>query len=493
MDKNQTKLIVRTNDYNVPKDYISRFVVDFIEESYEKLDIKIDSEKEGRTSFNVCSMLKLLIYAKIEYMDSARIIADMAKYHDIFKFVCDGITPSERLIQRYREEYGEYYEQLLEMTLKKASNENLSEFNHVAIDGTIKKGYNANHNMISKKETKILINYYNGVKIEDEILNQLHKPAKNLMNNTKLSDNEKLEKLYDIETQFTLTGQDKIPMNDIEARKMKGKKGNFYIAYNIQSAVDYDTKLICAVNVTQSLTDHYELPQIADKTIKNLGKTPEHMSADTIYLNPTSLSYFKNNNIDGLIPTRKQSKEKIGKLNKNPFHKDHFEYDGEKDAFKCPSGEYLTFYNQYTIETKDPEKPDKIKRLYNNYEACKNCKYKKDCISQKQSHRTITENGNRLQIEMYFKMEKEEYQEEYSKRPCVEGPFGTLKEYYHIEQEVVIGKTKTEQRINLDALAYNIKRLHNILTNKKNNKEDIIEFCENISTTHQLKLDVYVK
>ena len=244
MNKNQTKLIVRTNDYNVPKDHISRFVVEFIEESIKKMDIKIEEKKDGRHSFNICSMLKLLVYAKIEHMDSARVIADMAKYHDIFKYVCDGITPSERSIQRYRDEYGEYYEQLLEMTLKKASDENLSEFNHVAIDGTIKKGYNANHNTISKKETNILINYYNRVKIEEEILDKLHKPAKNLIENTKLSDKEKLEKLYDIKTQFTLTGQDKIPMNDIEARKMKGKKGNFHIAYNIQSTVDYDTKLI---------------------------------------------------------------------------------------------------------------------------------------------------------------------------------------------------------------------------------------------------------
>ena len=57
---------------------------------------------------------------------------------------------------------------------------------------------------------------------------------------------DKIELLYDIETQFTFTGQDKIPVNDIEARFMKGKKGNFMIAYNIQSAVDYDTKLIGA-------------------------------------------------------------------------------------------------------------------------------------------------------------------------------------------------------------------------------------------------------
>ena len=38
---------------------------------------------------------------------------------------------------------------------------------------------------------------------------------------------DKIELLYGIETQFTFTVQDKIPVNDIEARFMKGKKGNF--------------------------------------------------------------------------------------------------------------------------------------------------------------------------------------------------------------------------------------------------------------------------
>ncbi|WP_236951242.1 hypothetical protein [Methanosphaera sp. BMS] len=91
-------------------------------------------------------------------MDSVIIIADMAKYHDIFKFVCNGITPSERTIQRYQDEYGEYYESFLQMTLKKASEKKYTEFNHVAIDGTVKKAYNSNHNTISKKKHKYYFN-----------------------------------------------------------------------------------------------------------------------------------------------------------------------------------------------------------------------------------------------------------------------------------------------------------------------------------------------
>ena len=48
---------------------------------------------------------------------------------------------------------------------------------------------------------------------------------------------DKLELLYDIKTQFTFTGQDRIPVNDIEARFMKGKKGNYWlpIISNLQS------------------------------------------------------------------------------------------------------------------------------------------------------------------------------------------------------------------------------------------------------------------
>ena len=486
----QVKLGIMTDDFNVPKDHIARFVVDFIDEYFPILNIKESNKKKGRNAFSVKSMIKLLIFAKINHADSAEFISEMAKYHDLYRFVCDGITPSERSIQRYRNEYGKYFEVLLQITLKKAYDDGLTKFNHITIDGTIKKALNSNNNAISKKETEILLKYFKGVYIDDETLDKLHKPAQRIIDNKNRSDEDKLELLYDINTQFKLTTQDKIPVNDIEARFMKGKKGNFLIAYNIQSAVDYDTKLICAINVTQNPTDHYELPAIADKAINNTNKVPEYMSADTIYLNQISLSYFADKGIDGLIPTRKQSKEKIGKLNPNPYHKDHFTYMPELDAFKCPNNEYLFFYKQYTQPNKDETKPDTVKRLYNNYNVCKHCKSREKCIQASQTHKTITEYGSQMQKAMQAKMEKEEYKEEYAKRSSVEGPFGILKEQYQIEKENIIGMIKTEERLNLDAVAYNLKRLYNIKQEIKNNKEDIIDFCESIATTHQLKLDV---
>ena len=85
-----------------------------------------------------------------------------------------------------------------------------------------------------------------------------------------------------------------------------------------------------------------------------------------------------------------------------------------------------------------------------------------------------------MQKAMNNKMEKQEYKDEYAKRSSVEGPFGILKEQFQIEKEVVIGMVRTEERLNLAALAYNIIRLYNMTHEIKNLKEDLENFCSRI-------------
>lgn len=86
------------------------------------------------------------------------------------------------------------------MTLKKAFDEGFTEFNHVAIDGTIKKTYNSNNNTITKKETQMLVDYYESRPIDPECFEKLHKLAQRLLEKKNMNDEEKLELLYGIET-----------------------------------------------------------------------------------------------------------------------------------------------------------------------------------------------------------------------------------------------------------------------------------------------------
>ena len=153
-----------------------------------------------------------------------------------------------------------------------------------------------------------------------------------------------------------------------------------------------------------------------------------------------------------------------------------------------PIKQYLHFYGKYTEPHKDLEKPEKIKRIYNNYNVCKNCNARIKCCASSQTHKTITEYGSEMQKSMTHKMEKQEYKDEYAKRSSVEGPFGIFKEQFQLEKEVVIGMIKTEERINLDALAYNLIRLYNIKQEIKNTTEDLEDFCESTSIKNQLQL-----
>lgn len=64
------------------------------------------------------------------------------------------------------------------MTLKKASNLKLTDFNHITVDRTVKNVYNSNNNVITKKETQLLLDYFSGLPVDPKKLEKLHKPAK---------------------------------------------------------------------------------------------------------------------------------------------------------------------------------------------------------------------------------------------------------------------------------------------------------------------------
>lgn len=97
-----------------------------------------------------------------------------------------------------------------------------------------------------------------------------------------------------------------------------------------------------------------------------------------------------------------------------------------------------------------------------------------------------------MQKAMTQKMEKQEYKDEHAKKSSVEKLFGIFKEQFQIEKEVVIGIVKTEEKINLNALAYNIIRLHNLKQKIKNTAGDLGDFYESTSIKNQLKLDVSI-
>ena len=224
---------------------------------------------------------------------------------------------------------------------------------------------------------------------KDEI-KKLRRTARKFLNDKSKSDEEKADILFYWWYLLDCSDQVSLALNDNDARLMKTKdKGQKYrkFSYNVQLGTDTKSKLICGANVVQNPTDHYQIPALMNQILVNLNTKPKKISADTIYLTLANIEYLDNLGINALIPTSQQNRKNSDNKPDNPSAIDYFVFDEYKNVFICPNNEELTLDGAYTAPQEKGGR-NKIKLVYSNYLACKNCKYKGKCY--KSNHRTIT-------------------------------------------------------------------------------------------------------
>ena len=143
---------------------------------------------------------------------------------------------------------------------------------------------------------------------------------------------------------------------------------------------DTKSKLICGVNPVQNPTDHYQIPALMNQILVNLQSQPTKISRDTIYSTPTNLQYLKELDITALIPTKQQNRKNSSNLPDNPFTINYYCFWAYKNVFICPNNEELTLDGAYPAP-QEKDSVNKIKLVYSNYQACKNCKYQGKCYT----------------------------------------------------------------------------------------------------------------
>ena len=157
-----------------------------------------------------------------------------------------------------------------------------------------------------------LINHYTVKSLSEEEIEDLRESAQKFINSDALDDEEKLSVLYSLKNILEESEQSSIGINDETARWMYNKKHRPQLSFNLQHGVDTKSNLICGINISQSPTDHYEIPALMDKILKNLnGIELGLVSADTIYRTILNVVYLDDKNIMIITPTRKQGKESI--------------------------------------------------------------------------------------------------------------------------------------------------------------------------------------
>ena len=154
-------------------------------------------------------------------------------------------------------------------------------------------------------------------------------------------------------------------------QRARGKETGL-VGYNVQTAVDTQTHLIVAHEVTTVGNDRAQLAPMARAAKAALKLEKLEAIADRGYFSGTEILACDKANITATVPRPDTS----GNRKKGMFVKADFVYDSKTDAYTCPAGQQLTY--RYTRE----ERGLMHKRYWQN--NCQYCPLKSGCTTGKE-------------------------------------------------------------------------------------------------------------
>jgi len=249
-------------------------------------------------------------------------------------------------------------------------------------------------------------------------------------------------------------GEEKqVSVTDPDTRKMPTAHG-MIVGYNAQVAVDAKHKLIAADDVTNQVADYQQLANVALAAKANLEIKQAEVVADAGYYNAAEVDRCVEAGITPMIPKADTSANSARGL----YGKSRFRYDEKKDVYVCPAGAELTHrFNTYELGRE---------LRYYRASGCKTCALKKQCTRNK-ANRTITREANEGLMEAMAARMKAEPWKFKLRKTLAEHPFGTIKRWFGYTHFLLKGLEKVRCEWSLTTLAYNLKRVLNLVSFEK--------------------------
>ena len=247
--------------------------------------------------------------------------------------------------------------------------------------------------------------------------------------------------------------QKQISVTDPDARKLPTAHGTV-VGYNAQLAVDAKHKLIAAADVTNEVSDTQQLAHIALAAKANLALQQAEVVADAGYYSAAEVSRCVEQNVTPYIPKADTSANTALGL----YGKSQFKYDSVNDVYVCPAGSPLT-YRFATYELGRELK-------YYRASGCQQCVLKSRCTRNK-ANRTITREENEHLMEAMAARMRAQPGKFKLRKTLAEHPFGTIKRWFGYTHFLLKGLMKVQCEWDLTTLAYNLKRVLNLVNFEK--------------------------
>jgi hypothetical protein len=226
------------------------------------------------------------------------------------------------------------------------------------------------------------------------------------------------------------------------------------VCYNVQTVVDSKHHLIVDFDLADRSDDKGNLLAMSERAKEVLGVGEITNLADKGYYDGEDIAACEANGVTCLVAKPKPGGAKKGE----GFTKESFIYDRENDCYVCPCK------NQMKFMRVQKHSDGKEYRVYANYGACGKCPKKSKCA--KAEYRQILRPLYQDTLDIVDKRTRENKELYRKRREIVEHPFGTIKAVWGYKQFLCRGKVKVAAGVSLSYLAYNLRRVVNIMAEK---------------------------
>ena len=453
-DRNQLNLLPNILEDFVDEENPVRVIDAYVDSlNLEELGFVVFSGfKAGQKPYKRQDLLKLYLYCYMNKIRSSRLMETEATRNIELMWLIKKIKPDHGTISSFMKMNKKAIKQLFKEFTLLLKGFGLIDGTMIAIDGTKLKANSAkskhyNENIINEK-----LEYYD-LKIEEYINDVLNKTEdeslKQKINGKIESYKERIKKLNDIREELKEEGKKQICLTDSDAKSMKNN-GKFEVCFNVQAAVDNKNKLIVDFDVVNDVNDQGQLSNMVKKTKEVFKDQNISTIADTGYFNMSEIVEVVDERTEILIKPQKGKKQKV----KSGFDKSNFKYDQKNDVFICPTGYSLNFKWNGKQNGKDFKRYTCV-----NYNECG----KKELCTSAKDGRSIMRFKNEDIIDRVAENTKRK-DNIYKKRgSIIEHLFGTIKRHFGYTYLLTRGLESVNTEVSLICIAYNFKRMINIV------------------------------
>ena len=439
-------------------------VVDVFVDSLDlsRLGFKTDSANTGRPGYHPSTLLKLFIYGYLNRIQSSRRLEREAGRNVELMWLLGRLAPDFKTIADFRKDNTDSIKRVCREFVLICKKLNLFADSLVAIDGSKFKAVNNRNRNFTPAKIKLRlkqidesINRYLGqIESADRVELSTAKDKKERLE-TKI---EKLKKevvqLNKIQEQLKELPGGQLSLTDPDARSMATSgRGTGMVAYNVQTAVDSEHHLILAHEVTNQGHDRAQLANMAIQAKSVLDVDHLTVVADRGYYSGEEIKACDDEGITTYLAKPQTS----GNQAKGYFGKRDFIYHSKEDEYECPAGERAIY------RTSREENGKIIRRYWSS--SCVSCSMKTQCTTGKERRISRWEHEAVLdQLEDRMEREPEMMK---VRRSTVEHPYGTIKFWMgstHFQMKTI---KRVSAEMSLHVLAYNLKRVMNIMGSKK--------------------------